>query len=108
MQEKFKQILKNASIFTTDPDKDWRRLFASLICLVLVALVWSFFFFTRIQQDIADSEAKQAKGTSAVVSEKEDELRDLVVELETKKSKNNTISAGGYTATVSRFKDPSR
>ncbi|MBP6974374.1 MAG: hypothetical protein KBB54_00325 [Candidatus Pacebacteria bacterium] len=108
MQDKLKETLKNISIFTTDPDKDWRRIFITLMCLVLGLLTWSFFFYGQINKDIAESETQISKNAGGAVSEKEDELRSLVVELKTKKQKNEGIVDGAYVPAVLKLSDPSR
>jgi ribonuclease HI len=68
MQDKITKILKQASIFTTDPDKDWRRIFVGLIVITVSVSVWSFFFYRQVNQDIQVSETKRPKNAGAVVA----------------------------------------
>jgi hypothetical protein len=70
MQDKITKILKQASIFTTDPDKDWRRIFVGLIVITVSVSVWSFFFYRQVNQDIQVSETKRPKNAGAVVAER--------------------------------------
>ncbi len=108
MQDKITQIFKYVSIFTTDPDKDWRRLFVGLVCVLLGISAWSFFFYNQINRDIQISETKSPKNAGSVISEQGEELHRLVVELETKKSKNEAIVKGEYATVTSKMIDPSR
>lgn len=108
MQDKLKKILIQASIFTTDPDKDWRRLFIGLICLVLGVSVWSLYFYTQINQGMKVSETNRPKNAGSLVAEQGDELRRLVIELEAKKAKNEAVVKGEYLPSISKVVDPSR
>jgi uncharacterized protein YpmS len=108
MQDKLKEIIKKISIFTTDPDKDWRRLFIALICITVGVFAWSLFFYTKIQQDIADSELGRAKSPSTITTEQESELRDLIIELEEKKKKNSGVVNGTSRTSIQETRDPSR
>ena len=108
MQEKLKQIFKGASMFTTNPDSDWRRLFLGLILIILGLMTWSFFFYAQVKQDIEDSGAQKVRSTGGVSSAQEDELRDLILELETKKSANGGVIDGSYVPAVLKTSDPSR
>lgn len=107
MQEQIKKIIKKASIFTTDPDKDWRRLFVGLVCLLLGVSVWSFFFYSQITTDIATSEVKQVKSVGAAVTEQEDELRTMVEKFESKKKRNEAIVGGDSESLLLKLQDPS-
>lgn len=107
MQEQIKKIIIKASIFTTDPDKDWRRLFVGLVCVLFGVSIWSFFFYSQITTDIMTSEIKQVKGVGAAVSEQEDELHTMVEKFESKKKKNESIVEGGADASLLRLQDPS-
>ncbi len=108
MQEKFNQLLKNASLFTTNPDRDWRKLFSILTLVIFGLLVWSFFFYAQVQQDIAESEAQKVSGAAGGTGAQEDQLRNLIVELEAKKSKNQAVSSGSSTPAILKSTDPSR
>jgi hypothetical protein len=108
MQDKIKKIFIQASIFTTDPDKDWRRLFIGLMGVMLSVSVWSFYFYTQINQDIQISEINRPKNTGSLVVEQGDELHRLVLELETKKTKNEAVVRGEYLPSILRIVDPSR
>lgn len=108
MQDKIKQIFIRASIFTTDPDRDWRRLFIGLVIIVLGISIWSFNFYAQINQDIKASEVKRPKNAGSVVSEQKDELHSLVIELEAKKAKSEAVIRGEYSSAVSKIVDPSR
>lgn len=108
MQDKITKILKQASIFTTDPDKDWRRIFVGLIVITVSVSVWSFFFYRQVNQDIQVSETKRPKNAGAVVVEQGDELRRLISDLELKKAKNEAVVKGEYVELVQKIIDPSR
>ncbi len=107
MQEQIKKIIIKASIFTTDPDKDWRRLFVGLVCILFGVSIWSFFFYGQISTDIATSEIKQVKNVGSAVSEQEDELRTMVEKFESKKKRNDSIVEGDSDASLLKLQDPS-
>ncbi len=108
MQEKLKEILKKTSIFTTDPDKDWRRLFSGLVVLTALALGWSVYFYMDISQEIIDSEAAGQKPGLMGTGEREDELHSLVIEFEARKQKNDGVVSGTRLPTVLALPDPAR
>lgn len=107
MQDQIKKILIQASIFTTDPDKDWRRIFIGLMCILFVVSVWSFFFYGQISTDISTAEVKQVKNVGTGVTEQEDELHSIVVKFESKKKRNDSIVEGGSSALLLKLQDPS-
>lgn len=108
MQDKLKEILKKTSIFTTDPDKDWRRLFSGLVVLTVLALGWSVYFYTDINKEIIDSEAAGRKPGLMGTGEREDELHNLVIEFEAKKQKNDGIVSGTRLPAALALPDPAR
>lgn len=108
MQEKFKEILKKISIFTADPDKDWRRLFVGLICLAIIVFIWSVYFYMQIKQEIVDSEVTRKKTTIGITGEREDELRKLIIEFEVKKQKNDAVINGSHLPAVLDLSNPAR
>jgi hypothetical protein len=108
MQDKLKEILKKTSIFTTDPDKDWKRLFGGLVCLTALALAWSVYFYIGIKQEIIDSESAGQKAGQMGTGEKEDELHSLVVKFEAKKQENDSVVSGTHLPAVLNLPDPAR
>jgi predicted negative regulator of RcsB-dependent stress response len=108
MQDKFKEILKKISIFTTDPDKDWRRLFVGLIFLMLIVFVWSTYFYTQVKQEIIDSESMRQRITNGNTGERENELRKILVDFEAKKQKNDSLISGSHLPVVLDLSDPLR
>lgn len=108
MQDKLKEIYKKISIFTTDPDKDWRRLFTGFMCLTISVFVWSIFFYIQVRQDIIDSESIKQKSIGTTVVEREDDLRKLIVEFEAKKQKNDALINGNSMPTILDLSDPAR
>lgn len=107
MQDQIKKILIQASIFTTDPDKDWRRLFVGLMCILFGVSVWSFFFYGQISTDISTVEVKQVKNVGTAVTEQEDELHSIVVKFESKKKRNDSIVEGSSDTAQLKLQDPS-
>lgn len=108
MQDKITQLIKYISIFTTDPDRDWRRIFIGLVAITLGVSAWSFFFYLQVNQDIQASVVKRPKNAGAIVSEQGDELRHLIAELDAKKLKNDAVIKGEYATVISNISDPSR
>lgn len=108
MQEKLKETLKKISIFTTDPDKDWRRLFGALLVLTVIAFVWSIFFYIEVNQAIVSSESTERKTVDGVTTEREDELHKLITEFEAKKQKNDDVLKGTRRPALLDLSDPAR
>ncbi|MCF7865752.1 MAG: hypothetical protein K9M11_04610 [Candidatus Pacebacteria bacterium] len=108
MKNKLKEILEKLSIFTTDPDKDWRRMFLSFVSLILISFTWSVFFYIRTKQEIADSESLRGSSLNSVAGEREDELRNLIMKFEAKKMENDAVVSGVRDSSVLELGDPSR
>lgn len=108
MQEKLKELLKKISIFTTDPDKDWRRLFGVLFGLTVVAFVWSVLFYVEVNQAMVNSEAVERKSVGGAATEREDELKKLISEFEAKRQRGEDAIRGTRRPALLDLSDPAR
>lgn len=107
MQNNFKELIKKISIFTTDPNKDWSRIFAILSGILVVAVIWSFAFYYKIQNDIQTLDRTQGFSGSRVPN-KENELQSLISRMDQKKKQNNDIVSGNFEFSNIEMVDPAR
>lgn len=108
MQNNLKEILKKISIYTTDPDRDWRRMFIGLIFLTVISFAWSVYFYMQTKQEIIDSESLKKGALTGTTGEREDELRSLIIKFEAKKKENDAVMSGVREPSVLELGDPSR
>jgi hypothetical protein len=109
MQDKLKDILKKFSFGNAEPDKDWKKIFAFFVILVIVAFAWNVYFYFGIQSKIEAAEASQPVVSGTINTEREDRLRNTKQAYEARAAESRSIVSGDMSAIPgSVLEDPSR
>lgn len=90
MQDKIKKIGEKIFFFTTDPDRDWRRMFSLLVLFVIISFIWNIYFFFNVREDIRAADAVQANVPTSTVGQ-EDEVKKTINLYNAKAAKNKAL-----------------
>jgi hypothetical protein len=80
------EYIQKISIYTTDPDTDWKRIFSVLLIVLLGVSIWSFSFFSQIRNGIIDFENQAPKNPGELLMYSETKLIHLFESIQKKKS----------------------
>ncbi len=101
------EYIQKISIYTTDPDTDWKRIFSVLLIVLLGVSIWSFSFFSQIRNGIIDFENQAPKNPGGVIDVQRNEIDSFIREYSEKEKFNKGIVDGTYIPSVVEIRDPS-